>query len=86
MKNSEKARDLPSLVRLERKAHGLQQKDLAMMASVGINLVSQLEGGRQTIRLDKLQSILDQLGITLIARRGEHEVVISKPNNNNDAE
>lgn len=78
MKNRENFNDLPALVRRERKAHKLTQNELALLSKVGINLVSDFERGRLSIRLDKLLQILSSLGIELIARRGDEEVLVKK--------
>lgn len=48
-----------------RRALGLRQQDLAELAGVSIRFVGELEHGKQTARLDKLQAVLDVLGLTI---------------------
>lgn len=58
---------LSSDVRLRRKSLGLTQADLAAMAQVGTRFVHELEHGKVSVRLDKLASVLDVLGLELRA-------------------
>ena len=41
-----------------RKEHGLTQEDLAMKSGVGLNFVRQLEQGKPTLRMDKVNQVL----------------------------
>ena len=63
-------------IRQERKALGLNQTELAEMAGTGINFVSQLEMGKESIRLDKLLAILKVLGLEMQLQRGKRGLVI----------
>jgi len=50
--------DIPTYVRTARKKRGMTQMDLANTAGVGLRLVRELERGKQTLRLDKVNAVL----------------------------
>ena len=54
-----------------RKEHGLTQKDLAMKSGVGLNFVRQLEQGKPTLRMDKVNQVLAMFGYELAPVRKE---------------
>ena len=64
-------KNLGRLLRLERTAKRLTQKELGELSGVGINFVSQLERGKTTVRLDKLLDVLRVLGLELCLQRGK---------------
>lgn len=45
-----------------RKQYGLTQTDLAEKAGVGLRFVRELEQGKQTLRLDKVNQVLNLFG------------------------
>ena len=45
-----------------RKEHGLTQEDLAAKAGVGLRFVRELEQGKQTLRMDKVNQVLGLFG------------------------
>ncbi len=49
-------------VKQRRKQLGLTQKDLADRAGVGLRFIRDLEQGKQTLRLDKVNQILALFG------------------------
>lgn len=55
-------------VRDRRSQLGLTQRDLAELAGVSERFVRAVESGKPTVRLDKLQSLLDALGLEFRAR------------------
>lgn len=61
--------DLGRTIREERKRQGLTQDELAQLAGVGINFVSQIERGKPTAEIGKAFALLRMLGITVIAER-----------------
>ncbi|MCB9029505.1 MAG: helix-turn-helix transcriptional regulator [Deltaproteobacteria bacterium] len=74
-------RDLSQLgqvVRKERKERGLTQAQLGEFAGVGINLVSQLERGKPTLRFDKLLDVLEVLGLRLKLEQAQGPLVVEE--------
>lgn len=48
-----------------RRALGLRQLDLAVLAGVSERFVRELESGKATVRLDKVEPVLEVLGLEL---------------------
>ncbi len=57
--------DLREFVRGQRKLHGLSQADLARKAGVGLRFVRELERGKTTLRMDKVDQVLHLFGRAL---------------------
>lgn len=57
---------LSATVKALRKEHGLTQEDLAMKSGVGLNFVRNLEQGKPTLRMDKVNQLLDLFDYELI--------------------
>ena len=53
---------LADFVREHRKHYRMTQKTLADRAGVGLRFVRELEGGKPTLRMDKVNCILDLFG------------------------
>lgn len=70
-------------IKMLRKKLGLTQVDFAKRAGVGLRFLRELEGGKATIRLDKLNQVLDFLGVHLELARNGHVRVESGNNNFN---
>ena len=51
-----------------RKEYGLTQEDLAMKSGVGLNFVRNLEQGKPTLRMDKVNQLLDLFNSELVAQ------------------
>ena len=51
-----------------RKAAGLTQVELAERAGVGLRFVRELEQGKPTVRLDKVNQVLALFGCELVVR------------------
>ena len=47
------------VVKALRKQYGLTQEDLAMKSGVGLCFVRNLEQGKQTLKMDKVNQLLD---------------------------
>ena len=62
-----------------RKAAGLTQRQLAERAEVGLRFVRELEQGKPTVRLDKVQQVLDLFGYEVDIRP------VSRSEGDNDA-
>ena len=54
--------DLSSFVKKQRKIHGLTQADLARKAGVGLRFVRDLEQGKSTLRMDKVNQVIRLFG------------------------
>ncbi len=68
---------LGSAVKQERKLHGLSQTELSHLSNTGINFISQLERGKETLRLSSLLSVLNVLGLELNIVRGKNLISTS---------
>ena len=55
-------RVLSKFVKAQRRKHGLTQVDLADRAGVGLRFVRDLEQGKATLRLDKVNQVLRLFG------------------------
>jgi len=54
--------DLVQFIKLRRKQLGLTQQDLADKAGVGLRFIRDLEQGKRTLRLDKVNQVLALFG------------------------
>ncbi len=59
------AAQLADFVRMERKRQKVSQLRLSQLANVGVRFVRDLEDGKKTVQFDKLQSVLETLGIAI---------------------
>jgi y4mF family transcriptional regulator len=57
--------ELPNIVKGRRKELGIDQETAARLAGVSRKTISEIERGKQTIRLDILLRVLDVLGLRL---------------------
>ena len=57
--NIERMVTLSETVKALRKQYGLTQEDLSLKAGVGLRFVRDLEQGKPTLRLDKVNQLLD---------------------------
>ena len=58
---------LSTVVRALRKEYGLTQEDLALKSGVGLCFVRNLEQGKTTLRMDKVNQLLDLFDYELTA-------------------
>lgn len=63
--SKKKRNALSEFVKQQRKALKMTQQDLADRAGVGIRFIRELEGGKPTLRMDKVNVALDLFGHTL---------------------
>ena len=66
------ASGLGTVVRARRRQQSLRIDDAAALSGVSVDLLSRLENGKGSVRFDKLLSVLDGLGLTLIVGPKEH--------------
>lgn len=72
---AESAGPIAQFVRRERKTLGYTQEEFAMRVGVGLRFLKDLELGKKTVRLDKVNQVLGYLGQELVPaplrRRGD---------------
>ncbi|MBN2395800.1 MAG: helix-turn-helix transcriptional regulator [Candidatus Atribacteria bacterium] len=59
------SQDLSKFIKEKRKGLRLTQIELSEKAGVGIRFVRELEGGKKTLRIDKINQVLDLFGYEL---------------------
>jgi HTH-type transcriptional regulator/antitoxin HipB len=70
--------ELGAAIRLERKSMRLSQQELGDLAGTGLNFVSQVERGKETVRFDKLLAVLRVLGLRLVLSRGTEGLTVTR--------
>ncbi|MDR3610340.1 MAG: helix-turn-helix transcriptional regulator [Ignavibacteriaceae bacterium] len=65
----ENENNLAQLIKEKRKKLRLTQVDLAQKAGVGLRFLRELESGKTTLRMDKVNQLLNLLGYELTASR-----------------
>ena len=63
--NPSRTSELAGVVRARRRARGLTQTDLALLAGVGRRFVSDLENAKESLVLDKVDRVLSVFGLRL---------------------
>ncbi len=63
---------LSRYVKEMRKQFGLTQIDLSQKSGVGLRFVRELEQGKETLRLDKVNQVLALFGAQMTPKRIEH--------------
>ena len=53
-------------IRARRREQSLRIDDAASLSGVSVDLLSRLENGKGSVRLDKLLAVLDSLGLALV--------------------
>jgi y4mF family transcriptional regulator len=56
---------LSAIVKAKRKEYQLTQEDLSMKSGVGLRLIREIEQGKQTMRMDKVNQVLALFGMQL---------------------
>ncbi len=63
---------LEQFIKEERKRNALTQEDLARMTGVGLRFIRDMEQGKKTLRLDKINQVLAAFGTEMVPRpKGE---------------
>ena len=61
-------------IRQQRKAAGLTQEEFALRSGLGLRFVRELESGKETVRMDKVNQTLAMFGMEADpGRKGEDE-------------
>jgi y4mF family transcriptional regulator len=55
-------REIVAFIKSSRKKHRLTQEDLAFKAGVGLRFLRELERGKTTVQLDKVNVVLNMFG------------------------
>ena len=71
------AAHLGPAVRARRREQSLRIDDAASLSGVSVDLLSRLENGKGSVRVDKLLMVLDSLGLALVLGPKNHPVVQS---------
>ena len=58
---------IAELVRLKRKALGYTQLECAQRIGVGLRFLKELETGKKSLKMDKVECVLNYFGYTLAA-------------------
>lgn len=56
---------ISQFIKAERKKSGLTQEDFAIRSGLGLRFVRELEQGKETCRMDKVNQALSMFGCTL---------------------
>jgi y4mF family transcriptional regulator len=59
-------KNLVTFIKTRRKQLGLTQKDMAEKAGVGLRFVRELEQGKESLRMDKVNQLLALFGHVLV--------------------
>ena len=65
--------NLATYVKAKRKEFGLTQEELSLKSGVGLRFVRELEQGKTTLRMDKVNQVLCLFGAELMPVRMELE-------------
>lgn len=65
---------IAEFVKTQRKAAGLTQEQFAMRSGLGLRFVRELEQGKTTVRMDKVNVALAMFGMEAVSGRKEDEV------------
>ncbi|TRZ66671.1 transcriptional regulator [bacterium] len=57
--------DISTFIKAKRKLSGLKQEELALKAGVGLRFIRDLEQGKKTLRMDKVNLVLKMFGYNL---------------------
>jgi len=60
---------LSAFIKYQREQTGLTQEELAQKAGVGIRFIRDLEQGKETLRIDKINQVLELFGSQMRAER-----------------
>jgi hypothetical protein len=67
--------DVGKMVRAQRRSQNVRIDDAAALIGVSVDLFSRLENGKGGIRLDKLLSVLDGMGLCMVVCPKNHPML-----------
>jgi y4mF family transcriptional regulator len=70
---------IATFIRESRKAAGLTQEEFAIRSGLGLRFVHDLEQGKETVRLDKVNQALAMFGMEAVPGRIERKVEDEQP-------
>ncbi len=65
------SKKISEFVKAKRKSLHITQKDLSLKAGVGLRFIRDLEQGKETLKMDKINQVLMMFGHELIPGRAE---------------
>ena len=63
---------IAQFIKSERKKSGLTQEDFAIRSGLGLRFVRELEQGKETCRMDKVNQALSMFGCTLGVEKNQN--------------
>ena len=60
-------------IKASRKAAGLTQEEVAVRSGLGLRFVRELEQGKETVRMDKVNAALEMFGMQAVPGRKEEK-------------
>ena len=60
-------------IKASRKAAGLTQEEFAVRSGLGLRFVRELEHGKETVRMDKVNAALEMFGMQAVPGRKEEK-------------
>lgn len=57
---------IAEFIKIERKKAGLTQEEFALRSGLGLRFVRELEQGKETVRLDKVNQALEMFGMETV--------------------
>lgn len=61
-------------IKQKRKEHGLTQEDFAIRSGLGLRFVRELEQGKETVRMDKVNQALAMFDMEAVPGRKERKI------------
>lgn len=65
--------DIAIFVKEKRREAGLTQEEFAMRSGLGLRFVRELEQGKETVRMDKVNQALAMFGMEAVPGRKDHK-------------
>jgi y4mF family transcriptional regulator len=65
--------EIAEFVKKSRKAAGLTQEAFALRSGLGLRFIRELEQGKETVRMDKVNQALAMFGMKAVPGRGERD-------------